>query len=224
MESQAFIENWRAHVSNYQKKLKQKNGICSPEEYCKKEGIDLPAFHWWLEYINQEDKFTYYCSFATEYLERARTSLELLNYYLDLDPNLRMPLKRDAIISYAALFGKSKGRVSPKWQLEANTFVPQHLQDFHRKICEYRDVIIAHCDLNPRDPRVTPFGIVLRGKGFYGDDYKALIPKFKELIETVMNNLKLYVIQEKLSSAEEAFQNFNPPPEALKDPGKPIVR
>jgi hypothetical protein len=219
MESQEFIENWRAHVSNYQKKLKQKNGICCPEQYCKKEGIDLPAFHFWLEYIDQEDKFTYYRSLATDYLERARTALELLNHYFDLDPRLHMPLVRDAIISYAALFGKSKGRVSPKWQLEKKTFVPQHLQDVHRKICDYRDAIIAHCDLNPRDPRVTLVGIVLRGNGL---DYKVLMPKFKELIETVMNNLKLYAKQENISSPEEAFQNLNPPPEALKDPGKPI--
>jgi hypothetical protein len=227
MKSQEFIQSWRAHVYNYvqaQKKPKRNKDICSPEQYCKNEGIDLSAFRFWLKYINQEDKFTYYQSFATEYLKRAKKALELLEYYIDIDQRLRMPLMREAIISYAALFGQSKGRVSPKWRLEEEFFVPQQLHDVHRKICTDRDVIIAHCDLNPRNPEVTPFGIVLKGKGFYWNDYKALIPQFKELINAVIKNLKSYVAQENLSSAEKAFQDFNPPPEALKGPGKPITR
>jgi predicted nucleic acid-binding Zn ribbon protein len=221
MESQEFIENWRAHVSNY-KKLK-KNNKFTPEQYCKNEGIDLSAFCFWQNYINQEDKFTYYRSFAPAYLKQAKTVLELLDHYIDIDPRLRMPLMRDAIISYAALFRSSNSRVfnKSKWYLKEQTFVPQHLQDIHRKICEDRDSIIAHCDLNPRNPKVTQVGIVLKGKGFYWEDYKALIPQFKELIEAVMNSLKPYVAQENLSSAEKAFQHFNPPSEALKDPGKP---
>lgn len=224
MESQEFIQNWRAHVSNYiqlQKKLKQKIDSCSPEQYCKNEGIDLSAFRWWMEYINQEDKFTYYCSFAPEHLGQAKTSLELLDHYIDLDPRLQGPLMRDAIISYVALFSKSHGRVSTKWHLEAKTFVPQHLQDIHSKICTNRDVIIAHCDLGSRNPTVTQIGIVLRARGFYWDDYKSLIPQFKELIEAVMKSLKSYVAQENLSSAEEAFKDFIPSPAVLKDPGRP---
>lgn len=226
METQEFIDNWRAHVYNHtqvQKKLKQKNGGCSPEQYCKKEGIDLSAFRFWQKYITQEDRFTYYQSFATAYLRQAKTALELLEHYIDLDPDLRMPLMRDAIISYAALFCKSNGRVSTKWHLEEQTFVPSHLQDVHRKICSDRDVIIAHCDLGPRNPQVMSLGIVLRVKGFGWEDYKALIPQFKELIGAVMNNLKSYVVQENMSSAENAFQDLNPPSEALKDPGKPTV-
>jgi len=220
MESQESINNWRVHISNYKKKLKQKNNF-SPEQYCKNEGIDLSAFLFWQKYIDREDKYTYYQSFATERLRQAKKSLALLEQYIDLDPNLRMPLMRDSIISYAGLFGKSHGRVSNKWQLEAETFVPQHLQDVHKKICTNRDVIVAHCDLRPTNPEVTTIGIVLRTKGFYWQDYKALIPQFQELIEAVMNNLKSYVSQENLSSAEEAFQDLNPPCEALRNPEKP---
>ena len=222
MESEEFIESWRAHVSNYEE-IKQKNKL-SPEQYCTNEGIDLTAFCFCQKYITQEDKINYNLSFATEYLERAKTTLELLEHYIDLDSKLRMPLMRDAIISYAALFRKSKGRVSTKWWLEEKIFVPQHLQDIHEKICTDRDVIFAHCDLNPRNPRVIPFGIQLRGEGFYWKNYKALISPFKELIEAVRKNLKSYVAKENLSSGEKALQDFNPPPEALKDPGKPIIR
>jgi hypothetical protein len=215
---------WRAKVSEYvklQKNLKRKNDSCSPEQYCKNEGINSSAFCWWLKYIRLEDKFTYHQSFAREYLGRAREALVLLEHYIELDPNLRMPLMRDAIISYAALFCKSNGRVFTKWNLEAQTFVPQHLQNVHKKICTYRDVIVAHCDIEPRDPKVSLFGISLKGQGFYWDDYKRLIPKFKELINLVLKRLESYAVQENLSSAKVAFKDLpDPPPAALKDPEK----
>ena len=226
MQKYRIRKKWRTLVCEYvklQKKLKQKNDGCSPRQYCKNEGIALSAFRWWLEYIKREDKFTYYRSFATEYLRRAKRALELLDHYIDLDPNLRMPLMRDAIISYAALFCDSDGRVFTKWILEAQKFVPQHLQRVHNKIRTYRNVIIAHCALGPRDPKVSTFGISMVGKGFYWEDYRALIPQFKELIQAVLNNLDVYVTQENLSSAEEAFQDFpDPPPSALKDPERSL--
>lgn len=219
---------WRARVSEYvdlQSELKRKKGgkfqkeCYSPEQFCKREGVDPHAFRWWLDYIKAEDRYTFYRSFASEHLERAKRALELLDHYINLDPKLRMPLMRDAIISYAALFCKSNGRVFTKWNLEAQTFVPQYLQDVHKKICTDRDVIIAHCDLGPRDPKVSLIGIALRGKGFYWEDYNVLMPQFKELIEAVLIKLKSYSAQENLSTSEEAFQDFpEPPPAALIDP------
>jgi len=106
--------------------------MCSSEQYCKDEGINHSAFCFWLKYINQEDKFTYYQSFASEYLRRAKKALELLEYYIDIDRRLRMPLMREAIISYAALFAQSKGRVSTRWRLDEDFFIPQQLQDVHK--------------------------------------------------------------------------------------------
>ena len=203
---------------NY-KKIKKSN--LTIEQYCTNEGIDLLAFQFWQKYIDLEDKFTFFQSFVPEYLRRAKKALELLDHYIELDPNLRMPLMRDAIISYAVLFGKSRGRASYKWQLETETFVPHNLQEVHKKLCTIRDVIIAHCDLGPRNPKVTSVGIVLKGKGYYWNDYKALIPQFRELIEAVTKNLKSYIAQENLVSAEAAFQDLNPTPEALKNPGRP---
>lgn len=226
MQNHRIRKKWRALVCEYvklQKELKKKNDGCSPQQYCKNKGIDLSAFLWWMEYIRREDEFTYYRSFATEYLRRAKKSLELLEHYIDIDPNLRMPLMRDAIISYAALFCDSYGRVSKKFNLEAQKFVPKHLQEVHKKICTDRDVIIAHCDLGPRDPKVSTVGISMVGKGFYWEDYRALIPQFKELIQTVLNNLEDYTTQENLSFVEDAFQDFpDPPSAALKDPERSL--
>jgi len=217
--------NWRAHVSEYvklQTKLKSEGKGISPEQYCIKEDIDQAAFRWWLDLVRMEDKFTFYRSFATEYLHRAKRSLELLQHYIDIDPKLRMPLIRDAIISYAALFCKSKGRVFTKWHLESQTFVPDSLLETHEKICTDRDLIFAHCDLGARDPKVSRIGITLRGQGFYWSDYRNLIPQFKELIDTVLNRLQTYTEDEDLTSVEDAFQDFmNPPPKASIDPGRP---
>ena len=100
-----------------------------------------------------------------------------------------MPLMRDAIISYAALFCKSKGRVFTKRHLESKNFVPDSLLETHKKICTDRDLIFAHCDLGARDPKVSKVGIALRGQGFYWDDYSALLPQFKDLINAVLNRL-----------------------------------
>lgn len=217
--------NWRAHVSEYvnlQTKLKREDKGISPEQYCIQEGIDQSAFRWWLDYIKMEDEFTFYRSFATEYLNRAKRSLELLDHYIDTDPKLRMPLIRDAIISYAALFCKSKGRVFTKWHLESQTFVPDSLLETHKKICTDRNLIFAHCDLRARDPKVSKVGITLRGQGFYWDDYRALLPQFKDLINGVLNRLDAYTEEDNMTTAEDAFQDFlNPPPEVSIDPGRP---
>jgi len=136
--------------------------------------------------------------------------------------DLRMPLIRDAIVSYASLFRKSNGRGRTKWNLEAQIFVPDELRDIHEKVCFDRDAVIAHCDLAPRNPIVSTVGIGLRGAGFYWDDYKALIPKLKELIEAVLKRLDSYVTAENMSSPREAFRDMpEPPPTALEDPGQP---
>ena len=88
--------NWRAHVYEHvglQKYLKRNGKGINPEKYAVKEGIDPSAFRWWLAFIELEDKFTFYRSFATEYLNRAMRSLELLGHYIDIDPKLRMRLQ-----------------------------------------------------------------------------------------------------------------------------------
>jgi hypothetical protein len=216
--------NWRARVAEYvelQTSLRRNGKQISPERYCSQECISPSAFRWWRELLKLEDKFTFYRSFAIEYLNRARKSLELIDLYAYRYPELRMPLIRDAIISYAALFCKSNGRVFTKWHLESQKFVPQALTETHNKICDDRDLIFAHCDLGARDPKVSLIGIALKGKGFYWEDYEALLPQFKELIEAVKNRLEGYAQEVNITSIEQAFQDFlNPPPEALIDPGR----
>ncbi len=210
--------NWRAHIAKYVEM--QKKSVCSPEQYCKKEGINCEAFKLWLEYLKKEDKYVFYTSFATEYLSRAKHSLDLLEKY-DI-PELRMPLIRDAIVAYAAPFSKSSGRIFTKWSLkEIEGLIPEYLQPIHKKICTDRDEIVAHCDLGPRNPRVGLIGITIRGKGYYWEDYKALIPDFHKLILTVQENLQKYN-EENFTPQETYFKDFlNPPKCTEEDPGPP---
>ncbi|MGA2092964.1 MAG: hypothetical protein ABSH16_06105 [Sedimentisphaerales bacterium] len=216
--------NWRAHITKYiesQKELKkQKKGDYSPEQYCKRAGLNYEAFQCWLEFLKKEDKYVFYVSFATEYLSRAKYALELLEKYEI--PELRMPLIRDAIVAYAAPFSKSNGRIFTKWSLkEIENFVPSPLQSIHKKICDDRNEIVAHCDLGPRNPRVGLIGICIRMAGYYWEDYQKLIPDFKKLILAVQENLGKYN-KENFTPMESYFRDFlNPPKCTEEDPGPP---
>jgi len=216
--------NWRAHIANYVKLKKQKK-VNDPEQYCKSKGLNCEAFQLWLRYIEKEDKYVFYRSFATENLERAKRSIELLKNYMDRDTKLRMPLMRDAIVAYAAPFRKSKSRTFTTLNLkEIENFIPASLQKTHKKICDDRDTIVAHCDLGPRNPRAGLFGISIRMAGYYWEDYKALLPEFEKLILIVLEKLHQYNIQEGLTTTEATFQDFsNPPTGALEDPGPPSM-
>ena len=213
--------NWRAHIAKYVGLRKEEDGG-SPEEYCQKEGLNCETFKLWLEYLKKEDKYVFYMSFATEYLSRTKRSLKLLEKYMNIS-ELRMPLIHDAIVAYAAPFTKSRGRASTKgFSLrEIESLVPGSLQTIHRKICDDRDTIVAHCDLKPRNPRLGLFGITMRGKGYYWEDYRDLIPEFEELISAVQEELQEY--NQKTFGSKEAYsQEFSNPPACVEeDPGPP---
>jgi hypothetical protein len=215
-------DNWRAHIANYAALNKRKDSRCSPEQYCKNEELNCEAFQIWLRFIEREDKYTFHVSFATEYLSRAKYSLDLLKKYMNI-PELSMPLMRDAIVAYAAPFSKSNGRTFSKYSLkEIESFIPDSFQITHKKICADRDEIVAHCDLGPRNPRVSLVGIVLRGAGYYWADYQKLIPEFEKLILAVQEELQKLIIRENLISADVAFRDFsNHPTCVLEDPGPP---
>jgi hypothetical protein len=223
MEKFRIEKRWRARVYEYVKlqndakrrsnRTKQgQTENCSPEEFCKREDIDASAFRQWMDYIKAEDKFVFYRSFAPEYLRRAKRAIELLDQYMDIDPHLRMPLLRDAIVSYAAVFRKSKGRVFTKWHLDAEVLVPQNLGEVHKKICSDRDTIVAHCDLNTRDPRASLVGVSMIGRGYYWEDYKTLLPDFRDLVQAMLSNLDEYCIKEGLMYIEDAFRGIPDPP------------
>jgi len=216
--------NWRAHISNYiELKKRKKKESFSTEDYCKQQGIDHEAFNAWLKHIEREDRFTFYTSFASEHINRAKRSLDLVEKYIDTS-ELRMPLMRDVIIAYAAPFKNSYGRLSNKFSLNnIVNIVPEAFQITHTKICEDRDTIVAHCDLGPRNPRVGIIGISIRMAGYYWEDYQILIPDLKKLILAVQENLKGYN-QEKFIPADVYFQeSINSPKSADKDPGPPSV-
>ncbi|MBN2137551.1 MAG: hypothetical protein JW720_07075 [Sedimentisphaerales bacterium] len=209
--------NWRAHIANYA----QTKGQRTPEEYCQQQNIDVEGFNIWLNYIEEEDKYAFFRSFATEYLRRAEKSLKLVEKYMN-EPELRMPLMRDAIVAYGALFKNSAGRVrgSKLTLKEIEQSIPKSLQAVHRTICGERDQIVVHCDLTPRNPRVGMRATTIKGKGHYWEDYKVLIPDFRRVIVVVQKRLEEY-ISANLSRAR-FFGSFVDGPECAKqDPGSP---
>jgi len=219
MKKESRIKNnWRAHISNYIKLKKQKKDY-STENYCNQEKIDHKAFKAWLKHIEREDKHIFHMSFATEYINRAKCSLDLIEEYKDIS-ELRMPLLRDVIIAYVAPFTNSHGRISNTFHLKEN-LIPHSLMLVHRKVCADRNQVIGHCDIGARDPRVSLIGTSIRMAGYYWEDYKALIPDFKKLILAVQENLKKYN-QETFTPKKIYFQDsINSPKCADEDPGLP---
>lgn len=217
----AVNSNWRAHVANYVELKKQRKENYSPEQYCKEQKINYGAFKLWWEYIEKEDRYIFHMSFATEYINRAKLSLDLVEKYKDVS-ELRMALLRDVITAYAAPFTKSQGRFFNRFSLnEIENIVPDSLQNIHKKICGDRDQIVAHCDLGARNPRVGRFGISIRMAGYYWEDYKPLIPDFSKLIVAVQKNLQKYN-RENFPSVEKYFEGFIHPPKCVgEDPGLP---
>lgn len=214
-------DNWRAHIAKYVNLNKKLRGSYTPEQYCEENRINCEAFKVWLEYLKKEDKYVFYVSFAPEYLRRAKRSVDLLNKHIDV-PELGMALMRDAIIAYAAPFRNSRSRIFTKYSLgEVESLVPAGLQEVHKRICEERDTIVAHCDIEVRSPRVGMFGISIRMAGHYWEDYKRLIPEFEKLILAVQEELERHN-QKHFGSVKTYFKDFLNPPECTSiDPGPP---
>ncbi len=219
-------DNWLAHVAKYTKLKKGHPAKDKPEQYCKQEGIDCEGFKLWLEYVEKEDRYAFYRSFADIYLDRAKRSLELVKKYMSI-PELRMPLMHDAIVAYVAPFKSSHGRVSDKkFSLrEIENLVPESLLEIHKKIRDDRDTIVAHCDLKPRNPRVASLGGLYATeigniKGYSWQDYLGLMPEFEKLISAVQKELQQY--NRENFRGQTYFQNFSVFPACMdKDPGPP---
>ena len=132
--------------------------------------------------MEKEDSYSFYRTFADVYLDLAKSSLELVKKYMSIE-ELRMPLMRDAIVAYFATFRSSRGRVSnKKFSLsEIEGLIPESLREVHDKIGAIRDRIVAHCDLEPRNPRVASVGglygtSIGRIEGYSWEDLLDLMP------------------------------------------------
>ncbi len=217
LEKHRNHKKWRAWVCDFKC---QKSKI-SLEEYCREHDLDPNVLRWWLVYAQREDEYSFYRSFAAEYLRRAKESVGLLERYVDVDRDLRMPLIRDAIISYAVPFSKNRGRAGQSLRLDTKV-VPKDLSDLHKAILEFRNVMLAHCDIPLRQPVVTPFGIGFKGRGLCWEHFRDLVPRFKIVIDAVLANTKAYLAERGWNSPDLAFQDIPEPPSGVdKDPGSP---
>ncbi len=74
-------------------------------------------------------------------LNDARVTLELIQRVSD--DSIRIPILRDAIVTYARPFSKNFGRLHPKHRLREE-FVQAEQLALHRELLEFRDSAFAH--------------------------------------------------------------------------------
>ncbi|HAL44468.1 MAG: hypothetical protein A2Y12_11380 [Planctomycetes bacterium GWF2_42_9] len=212
--------NWRSHVAKYIN-LKKKNKNLNPDMYCSQAKINPEGFKIFLGFLEKEDIYVFFKSFASEYLNRAMSSLNLLEKHTYRE--LSMPLIRDAIVAYAAPFSASNGRIITKLSLkEVDCLIPADLQEVHDKIINDRNEIIGHCDLAPRNPRLCFIGIMIKGQGYYWEDYKKILPDFKKLVPAVMDNLEKYN-KIKFVSRDVYFKEYLNVPQCTEENPGPVV-
>jgi len=69
------------------------------------------------------------------------------------DPGVRASVQRDAIIAYARPFTRTQGKFSKNYRLE-DAEVPQSILSIHNEIMKWRSKIIAHGDIDLKDPQL----------------------------------------------------------------------
>lgn len=85
-------------------------------------------------------------------LNDARVTLELTQRVSD--DSIRIPILRDAIVTYARPFSKNFGRLHSKHRL-TEEFVQKESLALHRELLEFRDSAFAHTDHEFRNPSVS---------------------------------------------------------------------
>ena len=92
----------------------------------------------------------------------------------------RTTMVKNAIIAYSRPFTKCNGKHTKKHCLKIE-IVPKHYRSLHKKILQYRDKIIAHTDLDFRNPKLDKYVIMIKKEG----DYLVLGNEMKELLREV---------------------------------------
>ncbi len=127
-----------------------------------------------------EEVYVFY-NFATADLDEASGCLDAIKYYkrgLTI-----MVMIKNAIIAYSRPFTTCKGMY--KSHRLSIKVVPKNFRDLHNKVLHYRDCVIAHTDLDVRNPKLGRYGIMFKGERYYSEDYLALVGEMQVLIREV---------------------------------------
>lgn len=207
--------NWRNHVYYFlelrnERKMNKKNQnehSFSITDYCNGDVDYATALQLWLEFMKAEENFAFFRHFVSQSLEDARIAIKLLTERQEKDPEIRMPLLRDGFTCYSRPFKCSYGRLGVKYRLESDVGTPEP-KNIHEKIIRDRDQLYAHCDLSARQPRVAKFGISLKGRGYYWEDYMKILPDIASVIENAIELTNSYVNKIGMYDTEEYFSEY----------------
>ncbi len=98
---------------------------------------------------------------------------------------------KNAIIAYSRPFTKCKGIDNIKKYPLGIKVVPKNHRDLHKKVLDYRNRIIAHTDLDFRNPKLVKYGIMMKREG----DYLALVGEMQLLIREVRSAVHNMIIE-----------------------------
>jgi hypothetical protein len=208
--------SWRNHVIRFieAKRTASKysgsgtnNRIITSLDYCNNDRECAKALDTWLEYMEEEERYSFYVHFATSSIDEAIKSLNILIDRKDSDQDLRMPLLRDSITSYSRPFKSSHGRLEKRYRLTEIIGVPSPVE-LHNRIIGARDQLYAHCDLSVKAPRVSKIGISLRMAGHYWSDYEALLPTMAKLMDNALLLIRQYIAKEGMNDVAKFFKKF----------------
>jgi hypothetical protein len=208
--------NWRHHVHQFvahtkasaKERRRTKREPLSALEYCEGNANYASALELWLDFMKEEERFSFYVHFASASLEEAKRSLLLLIERQSNDRPIRMPLLRDAFTCYSRPFKYSHGRLGLKFRLEDDVGTPSP-REIHEKVIGDRDQLYAHCDLSAKSPRVSKFGIGLKGAGFYWNDYVRILPALENVFDNALSLVQSYVVSTGMNDIATFFSRFD---------------
>lgn len=145
-----------------------------------------------LQKLHDDICFYFLCSSD---FEQVITTFELLKTCVD--SQLRYRLFVFIIISYARPFTQNRGNV--KSHSLKKTIVPTVYRKLHDEVIEYRDRVVAHTDVDFRNPHLGEIGMFL--KHISNDTYQALLlnKPVLNMVETITGNLAMKIAKARVN-------------------------
>ena len=134
-----------------------------------------------------EEKYVFY-NLAVADLNEASGCLNAIKQYKRGLTSTTMV--KNAIIAYSRPFTKCRGIYNKMHRLPIEV-VPENHRDLHNKVLHYRDCIIAHTDLDFKNPKLVKYGIMMKTEG----EYLALVSEMQILIREVRSAVHNMIIE-----------------------------
>ena len=140
-----------------------------------------------------KEKYIFY-NFAIIDLDDAFGCLDAIKQYkhgLTSTAMVSTAIVKYAIIAYLRPFTLCKGIDNKKKRPLSIEDVPEKHRNLHSKLLDYRDCIIAHTDLDFRNPKLVKHGMTMKRE----EDYLALVGEMQLLIREVRSAVHNMIIE-----------------------------